>query len=47
MPGLAIALLENNQMRYLHSYGYGNSAIKAPMELQTAIGDSFSKTMFA
>ncbi|GAA3978025.1 serine hydrolase domain-containing protein [Hymenobacter antarcticus] len=48
VPGLAVALLENNQVRYLHTYGYRNLATKAPLESETAMyGASFSKAVFA
>ncbi|GAB3850057.1 hypothetical protein GCM10028822_14930 [Hymenobacter terrigena] len=48
VPGLAVALLENNKVRYLHTYGYRNLATKAPLEPQTAMyGASFSKAVFA
>ena len=48
VPGLAVALLENNQVRYLRTYGYRNLATKAPLEPQTAMyGASFSKAVFA
>ena len=48
VPGLAVALLEDNKVRYLHTYGYRNLETKAPLELQTAMyGASFSKAVFA
>ena len=48
VPGLEVALLENNQVRYLRTYGYRNLATKAPLEPQTAMyGASFSKAVFA
>ncbi|WP_305014076.1 serine hydrolase domain-containing protein [Hymenobacter mellowenesis] len=48
VPGLAVALLENNKVRYLHTYGYRNLATKAPLEPQTAMyGASLSKAVFA
>ena len=48
VPGLAVALLENNRVRYLRTYGYRNLATKAPLEPQTAMyGASFSKAVFA
>jgi len=48
VPGLAVALLEDNKVRYLHTYGYRNVATKAPLEPQTAMyGASFSKAVFA
>ncbi len=48
VPGLAVALLEDNKVRYLHTYGYRNLATKAPLEPQTAMyGASFSKAVFA
>lgn len=48
VPGLAVALLEDNQVRYLHTYGYRNLEIKAPLEPQTAMyGASLSKAVFA
>ncbi|WP_426490748.1 serine hydrolase domain-containing protein [Hymenobacter sp. 102] len=48
VPGLAVALLENNQMRYLRTFGYRNVAEKAPLEPHTAMyGASLSKAVFA
>ncbi|GAB2846972.1 serine hydrolase domain-containing protein [Hymenobacter ruber] len=48
VPGLAVVLLENNQVRYLHTYGYRDLATKAPLEPQTAMyGASLSKAVFA
>ena len=48
VPGLAVALLENNRVRYLRTYGYRNLATQAPLEPQTAMyGASFSKAVFA
>ncbi|MFC6224459.1 serine hydrolase domain-containing protein [Hymenobacter artigasi] len=48
VPGLAVALLEDNQVRYLHTYGYRNLETKAPLEPQTAMyGASLSKAVFA
>ena len=48
VPGLAVALLEGNKVRYLHTYGYRNLATKTPLEPQTAMyGASFSKAVFA
>ena len=48
VPGLAVALLEDNKVRYLHTYGYRNLETKAPLEPQTAMyGASFSKAVFA
>ena len=48
VPGLAVALLEDNKVRYLHTYGYRNLATHAPLEPQTAMyAASFSKAVFA
>ena len=48
VPGLAVALLENNKVRYLRTYGYRNLATQAPLEAQTAMyGASLSKAVFA
>ncbi|MGY3088712.1 CubicO group peptidase (beta-lactamase class C family) [Hymenobacter sp. UYAg731] len=48
VPGLAVALLEGNKVRYLHTYGYRNLETKAPLEPQTAMyGASLSKAVFA
>jgi CubicO group peptidase (beta-lactamase class C family) len=48
VPGLAVALLEDNKVRYLHTYGYRNLETKAPLEPQTAMyGASLSKAVFA
>lgn len=48
VSGLAVALLEDNKVRYLRTYGYRNLASKAPLELQTAMyGASLSKAVFA
>ena len=48
VPGLAVALLENNKVRYLRTYGYRNLATQAPLEPQTAMyGASLSKAVFA
>ena len=48
VPGLAVALLEDNRVRYLHTYGYRNLETKAPLEPQTAMyGASLSKAVFA
>ena len=48
VPGLAVVLLEDNKVRYLHTYGYRNLETKAPLEPQTAMyGASLSKAVFA
>jgi len=48
VTGLAVALLENNQVRYLRTFGYRNVAEKAPLEPHTAMyGASLSKAVFA
>ncbi|MBO2010711.1 serine hydrolase domain-containing protein [Hymenobacter negativus] len=48
VPGLAVALLEDNKVRYLHTYGYRNLDTHAPLEPQTAMyAASFSKAVFA
>ncbi len=48
IPGLAVALLEDNKVRYLKAYGYRNLETKAPLEPATAMyGASFSKAVFA
>ena len=48
VPGLAVALLEDNKVRYLHTYGYRNVATQAPLAPQTAMyGASLSKAVFA
>ncbi|MDQ2769541.1 MAG: beta-lactamase family protein [Bacteroidota bacterium] len=48
VPGLAVALLEDNKVRYLHTYGYRNLETKAPLEPQTAMyAASLSKAVFA
>ena len=48
VPGLAVALFENNRVRYLRTYGYRNVATKAPLEPETCMyGASLSKAVFA
>lgn len=48
IPGLALALLENNKVSYLKAYGYRNLAAKAPLETGTSMyAASFSKAVFA
>lgn len=48
LPGMAVALLEDNKVRYLHTYGHRNLATQAPLEPQTVFyGASFSKAVFA
>ncbi|RSK36205.1 serine hydrolase domain-containing protein [Hymenobacter metallilatus] len=48
VPGLAVALLEKNRVRYLRTFGYRNVAEKAPLEPNTAMyGASLSKAVFA
>lgn len=48
VTGLAVALLEDNKVHYLHAYGYRNLENHAPLEPQTAMyGASFSKAVFA
>ena len=48
VAGLAVALLEDNRVRYLHTYGYRNVEAKAPLEPNTAMyAASFSKAVFA
>ena len=48
VPGLAVALLEDNKVRYLRTYGYRNLETHAPLEPQTAMyGASLSKAVFA
>ncbi|GAA3998803.1 hypothetical protein GCM10022408_07140 [Hymenobacter fastidiosus] len=48
VPGLAVALLEDNKVRYLKAYGYRNLETRAPLETSTAMyGASFSKAVFA
>lgn len=48
VTGLAVALLENNQVRYLRTFGYRNVAEKTPLEPHTAMyGASLSKAVFA
>lgn len=48
IPGLALALLENNKVSYLKTYGYRSLATKAPLETGTSMyAASFSKAVFA
>ncbi len=48
VPGLAVALLEDNKVRYLRTYGYRNVALRAPLGRYTAMyAASFSKAVFA
>ena len=48
VPGLAVALLEHNQVRYLRTFGYRDVARRAPLEPQTSMyGASLSKAVFA
>ena len=48
VPGLAVALLEDNKVRYLRTYGYRNVALGAPLGRYTAMyAASFSKAVFA
>ncbi|MBF9220145.1 serine hydrolase domain-containing protein [Hymenobacter ruricola] len=48
IPGLALALLENNQVQYLRAYGFRNLETRAPLETSTAMyGASLSKAVFA
>ncbi|AHJ96585.1 beta-lactamase [Hymenobacter swuensis DY53] len=48
VTGLAVALLENNQVRYLHTFGFRNVAEKTPLQPTTAMyGASLSKAVFA
>ncbi|WP_210518642.1 serine hydrolase domain-containing protein [Hymenobacter terricola] len=48
IPGLALALLENNKVSYLKAYGYRNLETKAPLETGTSMyAASFSKAVFA
>ncbi|TGE10473.1 serine hydrolase domain-containing protein [Hymenobacter fodinae] len=48
IPGLALALLEDNNVRYLRTYGLRNVATRAPLEPTTAMyGASLSKAVFA
>ncbi|GAB2767749.1 CubicO group peptidase (beta-lactamase class C family) [Hymenobacter luteus] len=48
VPGLALVLLENNQVRYLRTYGRRNLETGAPLEPSTVMyGASFSKAVFA
>ncbi|QJX45689.1 beta-lactamase family protein [Hymenobacter taeanensis] len=48
IPGLALALLEDNKVRYLHTYGLRNLETRAPLEPSTAMyGASLSKAVFA
>lgn len=48
VPGLALALLEDNKVRYLRTYGLRNLETRAPLEPTTAMyGASLSKAVFA
>ncbi|SHI54872.1 CubicO group peptidase, beta-lactamase class C family [Hymenobacter daecheongensis DSM 21074] len=48
VPGLAVALLQDNQVRYLKTYGFRNLETRAPLEPTTAMyAASFSKAVFA
>ncbi|SNC74666.1 CubicO group peptidase, beta-lactamase class C family [Hymenobacter gelipurpurascens] len=47
IPGLALALLQNNKVQYLRTYGYRNLETRAPLEPATVMyGASFSKAVF-
>ena len=48
IPGLALALLENNKISHLKTYGYRNLETHAPLETTTAMYAAlFSKAVFA
>lgn len=48
VPGLAVALLDGNKVRYLRAYGLRNVAENLPLTPETAMyGASFSKAVFA
>ncbi|WP_240731643.1 serine hydrolase domain-containing protein [Hymenobacter radiodurans] len=48
VPGLALAILEDNKVRYVKAFGYRNVQKRLPLEPQTAMyAASFSKAVFA
>ncbi|SMB90458.1 beta-lactamase [Hymenobacter roseosalivarius DSM 11622] len=48
VPGLALAILDNNKVRYVKAFGYRSVEQKSPLEPQTAMyAASFSKAVFA
>ncbi|MBC6606720.1 beta-lactamase family protein [Hymenobacter sp. BT188] len=48
VPGLALAILEDNKVRYVKTFGYRNVQKRLPLEPQTAMyAASFSKAVFA
>lgn len=48
VPGLAVAILDNNKVRYVKAFGFRNVEQKSPLEPQTAMyAASFSKAVFA
>jgi len=48
VPGLAIAILNGDDVVYLHAFGYRNVAAREPLTVNTAMaGASFTKVVFA
>lgn len=48
IPGLSIAVLNDNHIVYLHSFGYRNVAKQLPLDTDTVmVGASFTKPAFA
>ncbi|WP_223284399.1 serine hydrolase domain-containing protein [Hymenobacter qilianensis] len=48
VPGLALAVLEDNKVQYVKTFGYRNVQKRLPLEPQTAMyAASFSKAVFA